>query len=389
MALGILANSSYLYFDVEASSHPASPPAESWVQVVGAGFGDRNNLGISAFHVFQGHIYAATNHLDNSGGILVLGPGPAQVWRSPDGQSWSRVTAFSPPLEPPQAFQGIFFMADSGETTPQYFYLAAGRAIYRSTNGTTWTQINGNDSGFNLTGNRAVAGLVLKETAGTLFLYAGTANDNGAQIWRIPFDATSGWEMVLDFASEDPSVTVVTYLYVWKERLYAGTLGGLGGAHIYTSDSGNENSWVKNLGFDDSVDPNNVNVAAIIAFKGQLYVSTQNKVSGGQLWRSSDSQVWDRVVEDGFGNPLNEELHRLSVAQGQIWVTTFTVAPAATQVWRSPDGFTFVQSNTDGFGDFNTTSGFPVITKFQGNVYWGGQNKVTGAQIWRTRVPFP
>lgn len=371
---------------------PQAVSGDPWTQVVGDGFGDRTNLGISTFHVFQGQLVAATNQSDNSGGTVVLGSGPTQLWRSSDGVRWSQVTSFSPPLQ--ASAHGVFHMADSGSTAPQYVYLLTANAgpqgpgVYRSTDGTAWTQINGPGSGFDRTGNNSMAGLALKRTGGTLFLYAGTQNNAGAQIWRVPFDATSGWQKVFDFGAVDRSVTVVTYLFAWKDTLYAGTLSGSTGAHIYTSSTGDSGSWVKTPGVGDGFgDVRNTNVAGIVDFNGYLYVSTQNRRTGGQLWRSADGQIWQRVVGDGFGNPLNQELHRLRVAQGQLWVTTFTESPGSAQVWRSSDGLTFVQSNPDGFGDPDTRTGFPDLVEFLCNVFWGGQNKVTGGQIWRTSLP--
>ena len=380
---------SFYLFD--GSQTTLSQGTDQWVQVMGNGFGDVNNKGVSAFYIFKGQLYAATNRVDNSSGTLVPGPGTAQLWRTSDGQNWSRVTSFSPSLQT----QGIFFMAESGQTTPQYFYLAADGggypAIYRSTDGANWTWINGPGSDFDTTNIVSPAGLAMKETGGTWYLYTGTNNSKGAQIWRVRFDTLASWEKVLDFASIDSTTTVTTYLYVWQNTLSAGTFSGgpnRTGAHIYQSSTGNPGTWVKNSGVGNGFGSlNNVNIAGIIEFNSQLYASTQNRASGGELWRTSDGQVWNRVIANGFGNPRNEELHRITAAQGQLWVTTFGPAPTPTQVWRSSDGLNFVQSNPDGFQDSSTTSGFPVIIDFQNSVYWGGQNTKTGGQIWRTDMP--
>ncbi len=235
--------------------------------------------------------------------------------------------------------------------------------------------------------------LALKGTRDQRYLYAGTANDGGAQVWRIPFNATSGWEKVLDFATADSKVTVITYLSVWQNTLVAATLIPLSkhtGAPVYTSVTGDAGTWRKNAGVGDGFgSPDNMNVAAIVEFGGVLYASTQNRETGGQLWRSADGETWSQVVQDGFGNVKNSELHRLAVANGYLWVTTHTSStesPPAAQIWRSSDGLTFVQSNEDGFGDPNTIYGFPPIIGFNNQVYWGGQNKTTGGQVWRLSI---
>lgn len=369
---------------------------DPWVRVVGNGFGDINNKGISAFHVFQGQLYAATNRRDNAPATFGEGQGPTQLWRSPDGQNWTRVTNFSSSLD--DSNHGVFHMADSGPTTPQYFYFGTpgggtrGPILYRSTDGTNWTQINGPATGFDPMGNDSLQSVAVKESQGRRYLYAGTHNDSGAQVWRIPYDATTGWQKVLDFATVDRTIDAVTFSYLWKDTLVVGTLSAVrsGGANLYSSSTGDPGTWVKNAGVGDGFGvPENVNVAAIIEFNGFLYVSTQNRRTGGHLWRSADGQTWTPVVRDGFGNPLNQELHRLAVGYGFLWVATFTAAPRAAQVWRSADGLTFVQSNVDGFSDPQSNYGYPPITAFKDWMFWGGQNKITGGQVWRVIPPPP
>ena len=112
-------------------------------------------------------------------------------------------------------------------------------------------------------------------------------------------------------------------------------------------------------------------------------------MTGGELWRSSDTVTWTKVPAsaNGFGNPLNTELHNIRVAQGQLWVTTISTASTPFPVFRSSDGVNFVQSNPSGFGDPNNTSvrpnNFGTSVGFGSFVYWGGANAVTGAQVWR------
>ncbi len=364
---------------------PAPTPApgpDNWVQVMSGGFGDRMNASISEFKVFRGHLYAATTPMETT----TLNPpngvpysGATQVWHSADGQTWSQITSFDPSfLEPAK---GIFWMETSGQD--EEFLYVGGGGLYRSADGTRFQQINGPGSGFDLTIQTDIGALAVKETRGTKYLYAGTLNRRRLEIWRIPYDATLGWEKVLDFAAVDSTVKGVNYIYVWKDTIYVGTVG-TEGSKIFQSSSGDPDTWTKNAGVGNGWGvPSNIDVAAMIEFNGFLYATTVNVNTGGQIWRTQNGRQWQQVVSNGLGSPKNQEPHRLAVAQGKLWVTFFSEAPMPSQVWRSDDGLHFVQSNLDGFGDPGITGGFPRIIEFKGTMYWGGSKPTAGAQIWR------
>lgn len=215
--------------------------ADPWVQVVGNGFGDTNNVQVAEFHVFKGQLYA--------GLARNVGSGPAQLWRTSDGETWSQVpgTSFSPSLQATATGAFISF-ADSGGSSPQFLYAgtialqSSPGVIYRSTDGRSWTQINGGGSGWAPAGNIAIAPNVVKEG----FLYAGTLNTTSAQIWRTPEGDPPRWVMVLDASTIDNNTNGISYLYVFDGVIYAGTgcvdLENLvcvnGTAHLYSSSSG-------------------------------------------------------------------------------------------------------------------------------------------------------
>lgn len=370
--------------------------ADPWVQVIGNGFGDKNNIQIAELHVFKGQIYA--------GGSRSAATGPGQLWRSADGQGWTQVTAFSPSLQSNQVASIISF-GDSGGASPQFVYLGTNNAsgsgsIYRSTEGTSWTQINGAGTGWVSTGNGFISPhLIVKDG----LLYAGTQNASGAQVWRRPIDDSTGWSKVLDFASIDAALTSITYLYVFNNVIYVGTgiFQGMqptgGTARIYSSPSGSAGTWAKNAGAGNGFgNTNNVALTSFVDFNNALYASTRNLITGGELFRSSDAITWTRVASNGLGTAGNIELHNLRVAQNQIWLATLSKSPALFQVWRSTDGANWVQSNVNGFGDANNTSttgsSVGVTMGFGDFIYWGGTNEVTGAQVWRLAagsIPVP
>lgn len=358
--------------------------ADSWVRMMGNGFGDMDNIQIAEFHVFKGRIYA--------GGSRNPLTGVAQLWRSSDGQSWSQVTSFSPSFTANRVGAIISF-GDSGGANPQFIYLGTNNAngagsIYRSTDGASWTQINEAGSGWVAGDNGFISPhLVVKDN----FLYAGTQNLAGGQVWRRPVDDSGPWAKVIDFSTVDTTANGITYLYVFNNVIYVGTgiYEGAGGpGHVYASASGDPGTWSKNTGAGDGFgNPNNIAITSMVDFSGFLYASTRNVSTGGELYRSADAVTWTRIAANGLGSARNIELHNLRVAQNQIWLATLARSPSLFQVWRSSDGFNFVQSNVDGFGDpgNTSTSGSTVgITiGFGDSVYWGGTNEVTGAQVWR------
>ncbi|MFC1904233.1 hypothetical protein ACFLXT_00485 [Chloroflexota bacterium] len=359
----------------------------NWVQVMSGGFGDRMNSSISEFKVFKGQLYAATTRLETTS----LDPpkrvpysGAAQLWHSADGQTWNRITSFYPPL--PKSCKGLYSMETSGQDE-EFLYVGFSSGVgvgplYRSADGKNFQQINGSESGFDVTSPTGGLSLAVKETRGKKYLYVGGFNSPG-RVWRILYDAASGWEKVLDSASVDSTVIGVTYIYVWENMIYVGTHAGKG-CKIFQSTSGDPGTWTKNAGVGSGWGvPLNHDVAAMAEFDKFLYATTINVETGGQIWRTLDGRRWQQVVNNGLGNPKNQEPHRLAVAQGKLWVTFFSEAPMPSQVWCSDDGLQFVQSNIDGFGDPGITGGYPRIIEFGGTMYWGGSKPKDGAQIWR------
>jgi hypothetical protein len=349
------------------------------------GFGDRMNASISEFKVFKGELYAATTRLETTSlnpPNRVPYPGAAQLWHSADGQTWSRITSFDPP---PESSKGIFSMETSGQDE-EFLYVGFSSGgvgpLYRSADGKNFQQINRPGSGFDPTSKTGGLSLAVKETRGRKYLYVGEFNSPG-RVWRILYDAASGWEKVLDSASVDSTVIGVTYIYVWENTIYVGT-HSIKGCKIFQSTSGDPSTWKKNAGVGNGwgISFNN-DIAAMVEFDKFLYATTINIKTGGQIWRTLDGRRWQQVVNNGLGNPKNQEPHRLAAAQGKLWVTFFSEAPMPSQVWRSNDGLHFVQSNLDGFGDPGIIGGYPRIIEFGGTMYWGGSKPKAGAQIWR------
>lgn len=369
----------------------ATASVDPWRQIVGNGFGDVNNRGVRALHVFNGMAYAATERRPGSGA--------AQLWRSTGGQrgSWNRVTDFQPPLAPSAAAitamtstsvdGGLFFLGtkDPGGTTA-----SPGPVLYRSIDGSSWILIDGQGTGWVRGNNVAISSLVV--FAGKL--YVATENGRGAQLWRTPPDG-SAFEKVLDFATINRKLDAITSLAPFGGRLYAGTRSrGKKGGQLWVSATGDRGSWRKVTGADNGFGrPQNKTAgSAMVDFEGKLYASTHNPAFGGELWSSADGAKWKLDMPNGVDEPTNRELPSLDVAFGQLWITTRGVSPGSARVYRAdraedfgiPDaGIAFRQSSEDGFGSRENRGGRPVTVDFGNSVFWGGENRVTGAQVWQ------
>jgi len=127
--------------------------ADTWTQVIGDGFGNILNKGIVEFFEFKNKLYATTQ--------TEIGDGPAEIYYSDDGlTSWTQVISFSPPITIGDNTIPTVGVTDLGGGIA-FFGTAhgmTGGAVYRSTDGPTWNQINGLPFYFPITKLRGVTG---------------------------------------------------------------------------------------------------------------------------------------------------------------------------------------------------------------------------------------
>ncbi len=140
----------------------------------------------------------------------------------------------------------------------------------------------------------------------------------------------------------------------------------------------------------------------VIVFGDQLYVGMEaDNTYGARLWRTragvtapAGQADWEEVIADAAGRPFgqpnitqNDHIDSLAAFDGYLYASTANGGDSAfgTQVWRSATGDrgTWVQVNTDGFGDLRNTN-FKDMVLFDGWLCGGTRNQVTGAQVWCT-----
>ena len=352
---------------------------DPWKCINTNGFGDVKNIACSQFFTFKGNLFTSTQRQ--------TGNPPAQVWYSATGDSatWTKVTSYSPALSNADIsiFCGGTTDTSGGITFISTLNLITGTAMYSSTNGISWAKINTNGFGSSANYRTSPTIVVFKDS-----LYAATWNNSGAQIWRCHSTNTSvsGWTKVIDFATVDTVIKDMTYLYVWNGSLYAATNGNsTSGCRLYQTTNGS--AWAKNTGVGNGFGtPQNNVIASLINYQGFLYAGTLNQSTGAQLWRTPDGITWTQITANAFGQgTIIRELKRMTIAGGILFVSGNPSTGNSDEVWKSSNGLTFAQSNINGFGDVNNAS-FPILGTYNDNVYYGGENTITGGQIWRTCV---
>jgi hypothetical protein len=348
-----VANSIGFRSQVSASGYPG------WAQTNTGGFGDPNQQ-VAALSEFNSYVYAGTQY-DITGG---------QVWRSPDGRSWTEVTpSWSPDgadVYDTEVFGSYLYVG----TLPLDY---AGGEIWR-TDGTTWQQVV--DDGFGDAHNYAVNALHVFGGA----LYAATLSDTGSEIWRSTTGNPNTWTQVNQDGFGSPGDFTEHTMDVVGGFLYVG-LGRYGVAELWRTANGT--TWVPV--FADGLGPNNTLVSAMAEFGGQFYIGLRNLVNGGEVWRSANGLDWQPVITGGLGDPHNQRPYGLIAFDGRLYLA-FSNLSAGAEVWQSADGFTWEQVVDAGWGDPNNQYadyGDKAAAVCRNSLYVGTQNYESGGEIWQ------
>ena len=207
-------------------------------------------------------------------------------------------------------------------------------------------------------------------------------------------------------------------MLVFDNLLWVGTSNPLTGAQIWVT---NGTHWKRAnlLGFGSNETSSSRGMAV---FNGSLYVGTENEVDGAGVFRYNGSTdfneignalnigQWEQVNEPGFGEPgVNfavGELITYSASEEYLYAGTWNATGldliaglvqldfsflSGCQVWRtngtvnaSAPPRLIWEKVVD--GGFNSSLNGAILSSavFNGSLYMGTQNFVTGAEIWRT-----
>jgi hypothetical protein len=360
--------------DIPSGQNPAvqelALAVDGWEQVNTNGFGDPQTVEVSALASFNNYLYAGIYNATND----------AQIFRSPDGVTWTAVTepgfGNSHDIAPPAILDLTVFKS--------YLYASTGRRnasqIWRTLNGTTWAPMD--VTGFSNPDNVDVTALA--EYGGKI--YAGVTNQvSGAQIWSSFTGDNNSWTKVAP-ATPGTIPASVTGFAVFDGALYAAIeYESDASAQVWRSYGGAWETIVSN-GFGNS---NTVFTGGLAEYGGYLYVGAGNANSGAQLWRTNDGATWEQTITSAFGDTNNQKVESVYVFQNQLFVS-INNGSTGIEIWRSNNGTSWQQANQDGFGDSNNSGSnwSNATAEFSNHLYVGTSNAITGGELWRMQQPF-
>ena len=355
----------------------------SWVPVVGstaatsAGFGDTDNTIAMSSAVLDGEMYVGTFN-------FMFG---SEVWRSTDGTSWTQVNT--------DGFGGTDSANNVGAYSMEVFnskiYAATWASGYPSSPGAptkvwryddlpAWPQVN-NDGFLESSNAEPWAMEVFPGT--TPFLFVGVANHpEGAELWRA-HNGVSWLQANTDGFGNVDNKEIASLTY-FDGHLYAATRNDVTGLEVWRTDAP-ANAWAEVNGTTGFGGADHSAGTAMTVFDGYLYLSTFNFSSGGSVYRSSDGLAWSEIVQaqGGFGDANNWGSYAMAAHDGALYLGTFNWT-TGTEVWRTTNGTSWSQINADGFG-IQKNYGVISWAELDGVLYATLRND-EGCQIWRTAL---
>ena len=343
-----------------------------WLQVNSNGFGDPLTGEVSALEAFNGYLYAGTyNPINPAPGQLYDG---AQIFRSQNGMTWSAMTlpgfGDTHDIAPPAILDLTIFNG--------YIYASTGRGgnaaqIRRSGDGENWPPMV--IDSFADPDNQDITALA--EYDGKI--YAGVTNQNsGPLLWSSFTGDNNSWTQVTQGDPGTPAASVTGFA-VFDGGLY-GAVETNGPAQVWVS-YGTDWAPVRNDGFGNS---NTTLTGGMAVFSNTLYIGAGNTEDGAHLLRTNNGADWFEAIDPGFGDTNNQKVEVVFVFQNQLYVSVKN-AVTGIELWRSADGTVWEQANQDGFGDINNSSSnwSNATADFLGHFYIGTSNVVDGGEVWR------
>jgi len=257
-----------------------------------------------------------------------------------------------------------------------------GAQLWKMNSSGTWSSVM--TGGFGKTVNGSIAGLI--EYNGKL--YAGTGSDdiNGGEIWRS--DNGSSWTNVVSSGFGDPTNGEVLVFEIFKDMLYAGTWSYTNshGTEIWRSNTGNAGSWTRVVQNGFNMDTYNTGVQTFAVYDNYLYAGTGNFNTGGEVWRTSNGTSWNQVNTDGFGDQYNRRIV-LEPFGIYLYAGTYNYSNSdnpGCELWRCQvcDGSDWSQVPiAKGFGD-TENRWIQAMTVYENKLYAFTMNYTTGTEVW-------
>ena len=264
------------------------------------------------------------------------------------------------------------------------FNMASGAEIWYTEDGLKWEKVV--SRGFGNPNNWAVRLFTYKDK-----LYAGTMNyRDGLEIW-VSEDGLNFNKIVGD-GFENGRCYDVNYPIVFKDRLIiiASSAKKLG-IEVWISDDGLRFRRVVEGGMGDKYNKIPYYRREAIPFQNMIYIGTMNSKSGGEIWRTSDGESWERVVDNGLRNKDNMVLEPSLIFKNKLYAITTNLN--GLEIFRTDDGLRWekVVEKGFGYGKYNNVFGsfnsykdtIYLITQDADRRYFPGNPK--GFQLWASK----
>jgi len=337
-----------------------------WQQVVGRffgggnGFGDSGNTTAAAMASYAGSLFVGT---ENTSG--------AEIHHTIDGQVWQ--IANSPGFGDPTnraiatltTFDGDLFAATANPSS--------GAQVWRTNPPPSWPPwIPASIGGFGDSSNSSIP-------SGSVFdgyLYFGTSNTNGCEIWRT--DDGSAWNQLHTNGFGDLLNLTAESMAVFNGELYVGT-SNINGAQLWKSPDGTVWFPVTTNGFGTT---NNTSITDLTVMDGAIFAGVSNPTTGAEIWRSVDGTSWLQNVGIGFGDPGNSVFDAFSVGDRGLAAGVSGPTNPGT-IWISADGLSWGLASSPGFTNQNNRS-TGALKYWNYRVYAGTSNPTAGCEVWRS-----
>ena len=251
-----------------------------------------------------------------------------------------------------EAFNGWLYAGTWNETGGQVWRTRDGRAWNRAT--PSWAVSNALVNDFIVfNGN----------------LYVITSSDAGGEMWRSADGAA--WTQVVSGGFGDPANTALEHLAIFQNQLYAAASTGQGVTSLWASPSGDAESWQVVAGAPGGL---------MQVFDGQLYVGASQN-DNAILWRSADLSTWTPVFTNGTGD-ANTHVSAMAEFGGYLYIG-FRNVTTGGEVWRSSNGVDWTPSFKGGLGNPDNQRTYGLVASSK-HLYVVFANTVTGAEVWRT-----
>jgi hypothetical protein len=316
------------------------------------------------------------------------------IWRSATGEpgSWENFYEVDEEgsIRAMAVHDGLLYFAPTDEITGE-----PGPAKIFATDGeTVWNVV---DDGFGDPENGAVAAM----HSFNGYLYAGTANASGGELWRLEGpDKQEAPVLVIDDGGSDSRNEVFGTMKAFKDAIYVGTLI-FGGNNGYTGNGPKGADILRAL-------PDDRWQTIVGRFGRSGYGPGFNKLFNGYMWSMEEHEGWLYAGTSDFTGLLIVAINQLDfsdpatlVEQLRDLFTNFGLNSGQKQnidperagdilgngadLFKSEDGVRWQPVFRDGLGADD--SGVRTMESWEGSLYLGYGFPFSGAQVWKGTMP--